>query len=123
MTGWRRDLQDAAAFRDDPRSRRRVRRKISADFIRAAEDAIVSARDGVHERRIVADGGVRELELRDYGDLPAMRFNFPVRDKCPRSNPGAIDDEFAFGAHLFQGGEPMIAMDFALGVRENDAAR
>ena len=61
-----------------------------------------------------------EPEFRDYGDLPAMRFNFLVRDQCPRSDPGAIDDEFAFGAHFFQGGEPMVAMDFAAGLRENE---
>src|SRR4030095_3446530 len=45
------DLQDAAAFGDDARCNRWIDLAIIAHFVRAAENAVIRARDGVHQRR------------------------------------------------------------------------
>ena len=42
------DIEDAAAFGDDARGRSRVERAIVAEFVCAAEDAIVCARDRIY---------------------------------------------------------------------------
>ena len=49
------DLQNATALGDDCRCCSRINGEIVADFIRAAEKAIIPARDRVHERLIVAN--------------------------------------------------------------------
>ena len=52
---------------------------IVAQLVGAAEDAIVCARNGVHERRVVANYGAGKIESRDDRDLTAMWFEIADR--------------------------------------------
>src|ERR1700730_15299794 len=97
------DVQDAAAFGDDASGGDRIDMSIFTQFVRAAEDAIVPARDDVHERSIVGDD--RAVEIADLGndsDLSAVRFKIEILNEFFRANAGAVDHQIERKVDVFQ---------------------
>src|SRR5215472_10412396 len=69
------DLQYMAAFLDNLACCCTIDSEIVANVVCSAEDAIVCARDRVHERRVIAHDRARELvDLGNNGNLAAVRL-------------------------------------------------
>ena len=74
-----------------------------AEFVCAAEDAIVRARDRVYKRRIVADNRAGEIiDLRHDRDLAAMRFKIDILNRVPCADARAVDHEIKSLADIFE---------------------
>ena len=86
------DPEDAAAFGNDRGGVGGWGLAIFADRIGAAENAIVRARNGVHQWGIVADNCLRQIDLWHNRDLTAVRFQIRIVNQFTRANTGAIDD-------------------------------
>ena len=88
--------------------------KIVADFVCSAEDAIIRARDCVHERRVITDDRAgKTLDSRHDCDLTAMRLEIVIADKLARADSCAIDHEVEFCIDIFELFEVDVRMDFA----------
>ena len=73
------DLQNARAFGDDRFGCHRIRIKIVAHVVRAAEDAVVRPWDRLHQRRVVAyNRAIEIVDLRNDRDLAAMRLKIRI---------------------------------------------
>src|SRR5439155_9567985 len=84
-----------------------------------AEDAVACARDGVHERRIVADNRAGEIiDLRNDGYLAAVRLEVDILNEFTRPDAGAVDDEIKNWADIFEFFKFNVAMDLAAGIEE-----
>ena len=90
--GRRFDAENAAALGNNRGCIGGRGRAIFADRIGAAENAIVRARNGVHQWGIVADNRLRQIELRHNHDLTAVGFQFRIASQFACADAGAIDD-------------------------------
>ena len=110
------DLQDAAAFGDDARCRRWINHQLVADFVGAAEDAIVRSRDRVHERSVVADDRTLHfIDLRNDRDLATVGFKIDIVHELARADSDAIDYEIEFRIDIFELVEANVRIDCAAG--------
>jgi hypothetical protein len=88
--------------------------EIIAQVICSAEHAIVSARDRVHERRIIAN--YRAGKTFDSGhdrDLPTMWLEIDVARKFAGANSCTIDHQIELLIDVFEFLEAYIRVDFA----------
>src|SRR5262245_10008250 len=88
-----------------------------AEFIRPAEDAIIRARNRVHQRLVVTNNrGRKTLNLRNNCDLASMWFDIRIMHKLARTNSCAINNEVEFCIDVFECFEADIRVDFATGL-------
>src|SRR5436190_24074849 len=97
-----------AAFGHDPGGCRGIDRAVVAQMIGTTEDTILSPRDEVHERRVIANNRAGEFHLWPNCDLAAMRFKIQVLHQRPRTDSSAIDNEIELRIDLFQFGKTSV---------------
>ncbi len=102
------------------RRRRWIGIEIVADFVCAAANAIIRARNCVHKRRIVADNCAAEIiDLWDDRDLAAMWFEIDILNKFACADTRAIDHQIKGWADVFEFFEFNVTMDLAAGLDES----
>jgi hypothetical protein len=111
---WFVDLQHTTAFLDNSLCRCGICRQVVAEIVCSTENAIVGARDRVHERRVITDNCRGEtLDFRYDCDLPAMRLEIGVMHKLARADTRAIDHEVESFVDIFQFFKADVRVDFA----------
>ena len=88
--------------------------EIVAEIVCSAENAIVRARDCVHERRVITHNRAgKTLDFRHDCDLTTMRLEIGITHKLARADACAIDHEVEFCIDIFEFFEADVRVDFA----------
>ena len=96
-------LQYAAAFSDDSICRCTIDGEIIAEVVCPPEDAIVSARDRIQERRVHShDRAGKGHDFRHPCELAAVRLKIRILRKVARANPCAVDHETESAIDVFE---------------------
>src|SRR6266516_1213090 len=108
------DVQHTAALSDNSIRCCRICGEIITEIVCATENAIICARNCIHERRVIANNGAgKSFDSRYDCDLTAMRLEIAILHKVARANSCAVNHQVEFRMDLFEFFKANIRLDRA----------
>ena len=109
----------AATLSDDSRGCCGINGKIVAEIVCPSENAIVPARDRVHQRGVITNDGVWKIfDPRHNRDLAAMWLKIGIMDEFARANSGAVNHEIELWIYVFKFFEAHVFGDLTSGFQK-----